>query len=83
MGDGGILVALLALHHGVRSEKRKPIEVILNGLNRNLPAQDRVAFGAVGAILAAMNVRVAIGAVLADIGEDRFGVALGAINLFM
>lgn len=80
---GGVSMALLALHHGVRSEQREPVEVVFDRLNRYIPTQNRVALGAVGAILATMNVRVAVGAILADIGEHRLGMALGAINLLV
>ena len=65
------LVALLALHHGVRAEKRKAVEVILNGLRGNLPAEHRVAARAIRAELAAVNVGVAIRAVFADVGKYR------------
>ena len=83
LSDGGVLVTLLALHHGVRSEEWKSIEVLLDRLNRYLPAQYGVALGAVGAVLAAVNIRMAVRAVLADIRKDRLGVALGAVNFFV
>jgi hypothetical protein len=73
----------MAFDHGVRSEKRKSVEVLFDGLNRCLPTLDGVAFRAIGAKLAAMNVRVAIGAVFTDIGEDRLEVARRAIDLFV
>jgi len=81
--DGSALVTLVALHHGMRSEQRKPVEVILNGLHRHVPAAHCVALGTIGAELAAMNIRVAVRAVLPDIGEDGPEVALRAINFFV
>jgi len=54
--------------------------VILNGLDGNLPALDRVAALALGAELAAVNIGVAIRASLADILEDKAGVTLRAVN---
>ena len=79
----GVLVALVALHQGMRPNQRKAVLVIPNRIQRNIPALDRVAAFAVGAELPAMNVGVAIGAVGADVLEDQAGVALGATHLLM
>jgi len=62
------------------AHQRKPVLVILNGLDGNLPALDRVAALALGAELAAVNIGVAIRASLADILEDKAGVTLRAVN---
>lgn len=83
LSDRCILVTLLAFHHGVGTEERKSIEVIFNRLHRYIPAQGSVAFGAIGAVLAAMNVSVAVRAVLADVSKYRLEVALGAVHLFV
>ena len=83
MSDRSALVTLVALHHRMGSEQRKPVEVILNGLHRNVPTAHRVALGTVGAHLTAMNVGVAVRAVLADVGEDWPDMAFRAINLFV
>ena len=83
LADGGALVTLVALHHRMRTEQRKPVEVILNGLHRNIPTAHRVALGTIGAELTAMNIRVAVRAVLADIGEDGPDMAFRAINFFV
>ena len=83
LADGGALVTLVALHHGMRSEQRKPVEMILNGLHRHVPAVHRVALGTIGAELTAMNIRVTVRAVLADISEDGPEVALRAVNFFV
>jgi len=66
---GGILVAFLALDDRMGAEQRKPVVVLLDRLNRHVPAQNGVAFGAVGAHLAAMNVGVAIRAVFSNVGK--------------
>jgi len=79
----GVLMAFIALHHGVRAQERKSIEVLRDCLNGNLPARDRVALRAVRSELPAMEVRVAIRAVLADVRENRFHVAARARNLLM
>jgi hypothetical protein len=57
--------------------------MIAHLLHRDIPALDGVALRAIRTHLAAMDVGVAIGAVLADVGEHRFYVALRALNLFM
>ena len=80
---GGVLMALVALQDGVRAEQRKPVEVILNRLHRRLPAQNRVALDAVLAELRAVNVGVAIGAVLAHVGKHRPRVASRAGYFFV
>lgn len=48
-----------------------------------MPALDGVTLGAVGAHLAAMNVGVAVGAIFADVGENRLDVALRAWDFFV
>jgi hypothetical protein len=80
---GGILMALLALHNSVRAQQRESIEVLRNRLHRNLPAQNRVALRAVGAELRAVNVRMAIRAVLSNFGENWIGVASRAGYFFV
>ena len=79
----GIGMALLAFHDGVRAEQRKPVEVLLNRLHRNLPAENRVALCAIGAELRAVNVGVTIGALLSDVRENRLGVASRAGHFFV
>ncbi len=78
-----ICMALAALHHGVRAQQRKPVKVLLNRLIGNLPAKGRVALGAIGAKLPAMDVGVATGAILGDVGEYRLGVAARAGHFFV
>ena len=76
-------MALLALHHGMRADERKPVEVLLDRLHGNLPAENRVALRAVRAELRAVNVSMAIGAVFSDVGENRLGVASRAGHFFV
>jgi len=76
-------MALIAFQNGMRAEQRKSVEVLLNRLDRYLPAEDGMALGAVLAELSAVNVGVTIGAVLANVGEDRFGVASNAGYFFV
>jgi hypothetical protein len=67
----------------VRAEQREPILVILYLLNCNIPALHRVALRAIRAHLPLVNVRVALFAILADIGEHRLDVALVALHFFV
>jgi len=83
LSDRSVLVAPGAFHSCVGAQQRKTIEVILDRLHRNIPAHGSVALGAVGAKLAAVNIRVAVGAILAHVGEDGFHMAFRAINFFV
>lgn len=71
-------MASVALHNGMRAEQWKPIEVVLNRLIGNLPAQNRVALCAIGSHLRAVNVRMAIGAVFTDVRKYRLRMATRA-----
>ena len=79
----GVLVAVLALQQRMRADERETVLVILNLGGGNLPAIDGVAFFAVCAELAVMNVGVAIGALRAHLAEDEACVAPGAVNLLV
>jgi|SRR5579862_3994780 len=79
----GVLMTFLAFHNRVSAKQRKTVEVLLNRLDGHLPTKNRMALGAIGAELSPMNVRVAIGAALAHVGENRLGVASRAGYLFM
>jgi len=57
--------------------------VVLDLLNGNLPAKHRVALRAVRTELSAVNIRMAIRAVLSDVRENRLYMALGAFHLFV
>jgi hypothetical protein len=83
LSDRSAFVTLLAFHHSVCTKQRKPVEVLLDRLNRDVPAAHRVALGAVGAHLTAMNIRVAIRAILADVREHRLEVACRAVKFFV
>ena len=83
LARGRLLVALLALDQGVRSDQGEPVTVILDRLERNLPALDRMALGAIGAKLAAVNVGVAVGALRADVLEHHTGVALNTVHVLV
>ena len=78
-----VLVALIALHQGMGAHQGEAILVVLDILDRHLPALDRVAALAVGSELAPMNVRVTIRALGAYLLEHHVRVALRACNLGM
>jgi len=76
-------VTLLAGNRRVGPDQRKPVLVFLDRIQRNLPAQHGMALCAVCAEFSAMDVGVAIGAVLTNVCKDRFYVTLGAGHLFV
>src|SRR5258706_16160152 len=76
-------MALFALHRGVSPEKREAILVILNLLNGIVPTKNGVAPRAVRAHFPLVNIGVAILTILAHICEDRFYVALRALNFLV
>ena len=75
---GGAFVAGIAIDGGVGSGQRKAVIVLLHLLDGNIPPAHGVTLLTIGAELALVNVGMAILAALADVGEDRLGVALGA-----
>jgi hypothetical protein len=79
----GIRVAVIALQQGMRPYQRKPILVIADLLQRDLPTLDRMAAFAVRSELAAVNIRVAVGASGTDILENQTDMAFCATHLFM
>ena len=79
----GALVAIVALHCGVRSKQRKPVLVFLDLVDGHLPAGNRVTLRAIGAELPQVNVCMAIRAILPDIGENRLRMAFNTSNFFV
>lgn len=74
----GIRMALIALHHRVRAEQRKAVEVVLNRLIGYLPPKRCVALSAIGSHLPVVNIRMAIGAIFPYVREYRLRVAARA-----
>jgi len=72
------LVAGIAVHGRVRSGQREPVVMLLDLLNGNLPAPDRVALLAIRSQLPLVNVSVAVLASLPHVGEYRPDVTLHA-----
>lgn len=76
-------MTVFALHSRVCSQQGKPVLVILNLLHGNIPSLDRVAICAIRAHLSLVHVGVAILAILSNVGENRFYVALRALHFFV
>lgn len=83
LSDRCPLMASIAFEGRVRSDQWEAIEVLTRLLQRNLPALDRVAGGAVCSELPLVNVRMAISALRSHVREDRTGVALHAGDLLV
>jgi hypothetical protein len=77
------LVAVLALHRGVRPQQWKAVLMILHLLDGVIPALHRVALRTVGAHLPLVDVSVTVLAVLAHVGEHGLDVALRALHFFV
>ena len=75
---GRALMAGVAVDCGVRPGQREPVIVLLDLLNRNLPAAHRVALLAIRSQLPLMNISVAVLTSLSDVGEHGLHVALNA-----
>ena len=78
LSGGCAFVARFAGGGGMRAHQRKTVLVLLHVFDGNLPPFHRMAALALAAHLAAMNIGVAVGALISHIGEDHFHVALGA-----
>ncbi len=63
---------------GVSADQGEPVLVLLDVLDGNLPAFDRMAFLAVGSELSAVDIGVAVSARVANVRKHQFGVALSA-----
>jgi hypothetical protein len=76
-------MARLTIDGGVRPDQWESIVMAADRLNGNIPALDGVAGIAIRSELPAVNVRVAVRAFLADVGENQFDMALGALHFFV
>lgn len=73
-------MALVAIERGVRADQREPVQVLVDLLNGDIPAFDRVALLAVCPHLPLVDVGVAIRALRAHVAKDRLDMALRAIH---
>ena len=76
-------MTIFTLNRSVCAEEWKAILMFLYLVHRNLPAKNRVTLGAVCTVLAPVNVRMAIRAVLAYVGKNRLAVTFDASHVFM
>ncbi|HUB02428.1 MAG TPA: hypothetical protein VL983_07075 [Terriglobales bacterium] len=83
LSHGASAVARIAICDSMRSDQRKTVLVRIDILQRNLPTTDFVAEITLRPILASMDVGMAVLAVMADVGEDRMGVAFLASNCYV
>ena len=83
LAERAVLVAVFAGHRRVRAGQREAVHVLIDLLDRNLPAADGVAGLASRAHLALVNVGVAVSAFVADVAEDHLGVAGSAGDAFV
>jgi len=65
--DCGALVAVLALHGRMRSDKRKPVFMSVDILDNLAPSANAMALLTIAAELTAMNIRVTTGALCPDV----------------
>jgi len=76
-------MALFAISQRMGADQRKTVLMIANRIQRNLPSLYRVALLTGCPELAAVNVSVAIRALLADVGEHKIRVARRTGQLLM
>lgn len=76
-------MALIAGDRGMSTSQREAVHVLIDLLNRNLPAAHRMTVFACRAHLAAVDIGMAVGAFCAHIREDQFGMAGCTCNAFV
>jgi hypothetical protein len=76
LSHGSTLVTGIAVDGGMGAHQWEPVEVLINLLNRNMPAPDRVALLAIRPHLALVDVGVAVGALRTHIRKNGLDVAL-------
>lgn len=81
--ERAVLVAVVAGGGRVRTRERESVHVLIDLLYRNLPAANRVAGLAVLTHLVLVDVGMAVGALVADVGEHHLGVAGGTGHALM
>jgi len=77
---GATLVAGVAVDRSVSAGQRESVVMLLHILDRHLPSPHCVTLLAIGPQLTAVNIGVAVLAVLTDVGENHLLVTSGAGN---
>ena len=78
LSHGPHLVTRIAIHHSVCADQRKPILVLIDVVDRDLPAVGVVAQLAFSPVLPPMKVRVAVLTLVWSVGEFEVGMAVAA-----
>jgi hypothetical protein len=82
-GECSTLMAIVAGRGGVRTGQREPVHVHVDLSDRNLPAANGVTAVAGGGHFAAVNIGMAAGALVADVGEHHFRMTIDAVNVLV
>lgn len=80
---GRAFVTGIAVHSSVRPKQREAVLMLMNRVERNVPALHRVALLALRSKLPAMYVGVAVGTFVANVGENQADVTLAAFHFFV
>ena len=80
LANSANFMARVTIHRCVSADQRKPVLMLINVVNGNLPAVGIVTKRALRAVFAAMKVRVAILTFLRSIAEDESLVAIGTLH---
>lgn len=83
LAQRSVLVTVVAGSRGVRAREREPVHVLIDLGDGDLPPADGMAVLAGGAHAALVEVGMATGAIVADIGEHHLGMASGAGDAFV
>jgi len=75
---GPSLVAAITVDRSVSPSQREAVVMLLNLLNRDLPATDRMALLAVRSQLPLVNIGVTVLATLSDVSENQSDVTFSA-----
>jgi hypothetical protein len=81
--DCSYLVAGVAIDCRMRANERKPVLMLINSVNRNLPTRIAVAQVTLGSILAPVNIGMTVLALSTDVRKNRIDVALLALHFRM
>ena len=80
LADRAHLVAGITIHGGMRADQGKTILMLIDVVNRNLPAVGVMAECALGAVFPPMQIRVAILALHWRVAENESLMAIGALH---
>lgn len=80
LADSANFMARIAIHHRVSADQRKPVLMLIDIVNRHLPAVGIVAKLAFRTIFPTMQISVAVLALVRNIAEVKVGVAIHALH---